>query len=428
MDQARLHEISKDLRWRWASACAVVGLWSLPALTLSIPKGLLPFGLLLLASTLLVPLRVARATRQIGWPWMLVAVAGVVPLLVALASIHLMDSSEGIDGRDRLLVLPWTMAWAWALDPPRVMLWRGALAGLLAAAALALVQVLSGAPRAGGWLNQIVFADVVLVLMVLAVFCRPPRSWHWSAFGLALGVLAILLSGTRGPWPGLLLLLLVLVFGSGWRSRRSRAVLLGGLVTAGIVLLVSVPSLTEQMRLSELRQDIERMDRGDHNSSAGARLERLQVAADAFVAAPWTGVGFGEFDRAMESLPVCKGDSGRKVKRCHLGHAHNDLAEWAATMGVPGVLSLLLLYGVPLWLFLRLRRGVRLGRLRGCASAGAMLVTVFILCGLTQSMFAHQTTTSVYAAFGGELLGLALREARWRQPGGASAPVAAPRR
>ena len=223
-------------------------------------------------------------------------------------------------------------------------------------------------------------------------------------------------------------LLLVLVFGSGWRSRRSRAVLLGGLVTAGIVLLVSVPSLTEQMRLSELRQDIERMDRGDHNSSAGARLERLQVAADAFVAAPWTGVGFGEFDRAMESLPVCKGDSGRKVKRCHLGHAHNDLAEWAATMGVPGVLSLLLLYGVPLWLFLRLRRDVRLGRLRGCASAGAMLVTVFILCGLTQSMFAHQTTTSVYAAFGGVLLGLALREARWRQPGGASAPVAAPRR
>ena len=62
---------------------------------------------------------------------------------------------------------------------------------------------------------------------------------------------------------------------SCWRSRRSRAVLLGGLVTAGIVLLVSVPSLTEQMRLSELRQDIERIERGDHNSSAGARLERL---------------------------------------------------------------------------------------------------------------------------------------------------------
>ena len=65
----------------------------------ALPGWALPLALFL------VPLLVARATRQIGWPWMLVAVAGVVPLLVALASIHLMDSSEGIDGRDRLLVL-----------------------------------------------------------------------------------------------------------------------------------------------------------------------------------------------------------------------------------------------------------------------------------------------------------------------------------
>ena len=104
--------------------------------------------------------------------------------------------------------------------------------------------------------------------------------------------------------------------------------------------------------------------------------------------------------------------------RCRLGHAHNDLAEWAATMGIPGVLSLAGLYGVPLWLFLRLRREALAiashgDCLRGPATAGAVLVVVFALCGLTQSMFAHQTTASVYAAFGGLLLGMALREARW---------------
>ena len=402
-----------DRRLRWARACAALGVWCLPALTLAIPKGLLPFGLLLLASTLLVPLRVGRATREIGWPWLLVALAGIVPVLVAMASGLMLDTTQGIDERDRLLVLPWVMAWAWALQPPRDMLWRGSLVGLMAAAALALTQVLAGAVRAGGWLNEIVFADVVLVLMVLAVFCRPPRSWQWAGFGLALGVLAILLSGTRGAWPGLLLLLLVLVLGSGWRSRRSRSLLLGAVVAAGIVLVASVPALTQQMRLTELRQDFERMDRGDHNSSAGARLERLQVAAAAFADAPWTGVGFGEFDRAMQRLPACEHDTARQVQRCHLGHAHNDFAEWAATMGIPGLLALAMLYGVPLWLFLRLRRGVKPGRLRGSASAGAMLVVVYVLSGLTQSMFAHQTTTSVYAAFGGLLLGLALREARW---------------
>ena len=44
------------------------------------------------------------------------------------------------------------------------------------------------------------------------------------------------------------------------------------------------------------------------------------------------------------------------------------------------------------------------------AAAGAMLVAVYLLGGLTQSMFAHQTSSALYAALCGLLLGLALRE------------------
>ena len=39
-----------------------------------------------------------------------------------------------------------------------------------------------------------------------------------------------------------------------------------------------------------------------------------------------------------------------------------------------------------------------------------MLVAVYLLGGLTQSMFAHQTSSALYAALCGLLLGLALRE------------------
>ena len=410
------------IRLRWARACAAAGLWCLTALVLTLPKGLLPFGLLLLGSSLLIPLRLARGAREIGWPWWLALAAVLVPLLVVAVSIRVSGTQEGIDGPDRWLALPWTMAWAWVLRPPREMLWRGALVGLTAAAALALVQILGGEPRPGGWLHAIVFANIVLVLMVLAVFCRPARSWHWTGTGLLLGTLAIILSGTRGVWPGMGLLLLVLMLDGGWRSRRSRVLLAGALVAGGILLFASVPALTEHTRLSELRQDLERMDHGDHNSSAGARLERLQVAAYAFLDAPWTGVGYGEFDRAMSRLPACREDAGQEIERCHLGHAHNDVAEWAATMGVPGVLALAMLYGIPLWLFLRLRRGVRQGPLRGSAAAGAMVVAVFLLGGLTQSMFAHQASAAMYAAVCGLLLGLALREAQGPHPAPRPAP------
>ena len=407
------HDHQEGMRLRWANACAGMALWSLPALVASVPNGLLAFALLLLASCLLLPLRVARAPRQIGWPWWLVLAAVVVPLLVAAISIRYSGSRAGLDGPDRWLALPWTMAWAWALQPPRRWLWHGALVGLAAAAVLALAQLLAGESRPGAWLHPIVFANVVLALMVLSVFCRPPRSWHWTSVGLLLGILAILLSGTRGVWPGLALLVLVLVLGSGWRSRRSRALLMGALVATGVAVLASVPALSERTRLPELRQDLARMERGDHDSSAGARLERLGVAVQAFAEAPWTGVGYGEFDRAMQRLPDCRGRAAQGVERCHFDHAHNDLAEWAATMGIPGLVALAMLYGIPLGLFLRLRRGVEPGSLRGSASAGAMVVAVTLLGGLTQSMFAHQTTTAVYAALCGTLLGLALREARW---------------
>ena len=398
-------------RLRWAQAGAAAALWCLPALVLTLPRGLLPFGLLVLATTVLVPRQMLAAVRLIGWRWWLAATAVVVPLLVVAVSIRLGGALHGLDGPSRWLGLPWLMAWAWALQPPREMLWRGALVGLVAAAALALVQVLGGEARPGAWVHPIVFANVVLALMVLVVFCRPLCSWHWTGLGLLLGTLAILLSGTRGVWPGLGLLWLVLMLGSGWRSRRSRILLAGALVVAGIVALASVPALTEHTRLVELRQDLERIDRGDHNSSAGARLERLQVAARAVSQAPWTGVGYHQFDRAMQQVPECRGEAGRQVERCHYGHAHNDLAEWAATMGIPGVLALGLLYGVPLGLFLWLRPGIGPGPLRGAASAGAMVVAVFMLGGMTQSMFAHQTTAAVYAALCGLLLGLALREA-----------------
>jgi len=400
-------------RLRLARAWASAALWCLPALALTLPKGLVPFAALLLASTLLVPGQLRAAADVIARPLLLIALVAVLVLGVALASGWVAGVTPGkADNLDRLLGLPWTMAWAYALAPSRTQLWRGALFGLIAAALLASYQVLAGAERASGWGNAIVFADAVLALMVLAMFCRPPQRWRWATVGLACGTVAILLSGTRGAWPGLGLLLVVLVLGSGWKSRRSRILLLGAAAAAVVALVGTVPGLTERMRLSELQQDIVRIDRGDHNSSAGARLERLQVAAQVFVARPWTGVGFGHFDQAMEqALPECRQDAA--ADRCHLGHAHNDLAEWGATMGVPGIVALALLYGVPLWLFLWLRRAAVADPLRGAAAAGAMVVAVYVLCGLTQSMFAHQTSASLYAGLTGILLGLALREGRW---------------
>ena len=103
--------------------------------------------------------------------------------------------------------------------------------------------------------------------------------------------------------------------------------------------------------------------------------------------------------------------------RCHLGHAHNDVAEWGATEGIQSLLLLLCIYGLPLWLFIRLHRHSGEGGFRGPAAAGVMVVVAYILCGATQSMFAHQITVSTYATLVGLLAGLSLmRASEHRQP------------
>ncbi|WP_367383067.1 O-antigen ligase family protein [Stenotrophomonas cyclobalanopsidis] len=381
----------------------------MPALVLTVPVNLLPYALTLLVSTLLAPELLWRARGMGGTPvraltWLMLAAVALGLVSVVLFEQGLRD----VDNRSRFLVIPWIALWVCALRPDLRWLWRGALAGLLGSFVLSLVQVLQGAPRAELTTNAIVLADIVVMLMVLLVFCRPSRRWSLVIVGMAAGCGTIVLSGSRGVFAALLALLVVLALSLRWRTGVARLSVLAGMLAIGATLLLSVPELRHQVRLTELHSDVQKLEQGDVDSSAGARVERLQVAWQTFLDHPLTGVGIGHFDSAMQRVPVCRDDPAEV--RCHLGHAHNDVAEWAATQGVPGVLMLIAVYGVPLWVFVYLHR--RSGRVtfRGPAAAGVMIVIAYVLCGLTQSMFAHQMTASFYVTIVGLLTGLSLLE------------------
>lgn len=390
---------------------AELGVFALTALVVSMPSGLLPFGLCLLLGSLVGwrSLRAGVAARRgslRALVWLTAAVIAMSLLSVALFEHGLRD----VDNRSRFLVLPWAAVWAYALQPRQVWLWRGALAGVFAAMLIAMLQVMNGADRAEGWTNAIVFADIALMLLVVAVFCRPLGNVRWLVGAAIATVVVIVLSGSRGVWLSLLMTLGVLIWGAPWQSARMRLLTFVGSAVLAVGVVLSVPALTEQMRLGELQSDLQRYEVGDSDSSAGARIERLHVAWDTLRAHPLTGIGVGRFDDAMRELPVCAGDTW--LLRCHLGHAHNDLAEWGATQGVPGLLLLFAVYGVPLWIFVRLHRRSGERQFRGPAAAGVMIVASYALCGLTQSMFAHQVSASFYTALVGVLVGLAARQAQ----------------
>jgi len=398
-------------RQRFAASAAGLSLVCATAL-IFLPKGFAAFGVLLAVTTLLVPDFLADAWARTGR--VLGSVALLAVLVLGWTILSMQFSGQGwrtIDNYARFLLMPWCGLLAFALAPSRLWLWIGAMSGVALACAIAIVELVSGVERAGGGGNPIVFANAVLALLVLVVYCRPQEERPWMlpllALMLVLGTIAIVLSGSRGVLPGLGLLVLVAAIGSGGRRARYRIGISLGALLLLLALMCAVPWLTAHMRLENIQTDLQKYSAGHVDSAVGARLEFLSLAWHAFLDHPWTGVGIDRFGTLVDQLPICR---TQELTVCTLHHAHNDLAQWSATLGIPGLFLIVALYLLPASHFLRIIIAHRLTLPKGSAWAGLMLVVVYVLSGITQSMFAHALTTTLYAVLVGLLLGLSLRE------------------
>ncbi len=390
-------------RLRMARRLFAASMFAFPAAVISTPWALRPAALLALLATLLAPdLLWAAWRRHRREAQLLLLLASLVLLLLALSqALHGLRPSD-TGSLTRVLLLPICFVGVLAFRPPRAAFWAGAAAGLLGAAGVAVAQDFGGEPRALGW------SKVALALLVLAIFLRPAKRTPWAVVAATMGLLAIGLSGSRGVW----LAGGIAVSAGFWLAwtkmpRHGFAALLLLMATLAAALAPQAG-----VRFGQFRQDLVRYAHGDVNSSTGARLELLALAARTAAAHPWAGIGVGRFGAAIRVAPDCAG-ARRNERLCTLEHAHSDLPEWAATMGIPGLLCIVALYALPLRRFVRaLRAHAERGRGRSAALAGAIMVLSFFACGLTQSIYAHQLTASCYAMLVGSLLAYALLEAR----------------
>ncbi len=377
--------------------------------------GLYPFAVGLLLATLAQGVAQASAPRgqTAAVPSCVVALLCLALAIVALASISASSHGRALDSLDhvaRLLLIPWCAWLAHAVRLPRIAVWYGALLGLSVAAGVAGWQIHGGELRAGGGGNPIVFANLVSGLLAIALFAGPRtarlRTWPSLAAWLV-GGLAIVWSGSRGAllvWAALGVLAWLR---HGDSRRRVRWLVLALPGAAVMLALVGWLGLHAPLRLEQIEPNLVRFADGDPDSPIGARLELLGLAWQGFLWHPWTGVGIENFGSLVRGLPGCRVPS--PMGMCVLAHAHNDFAEWAATMGLPGLAGIIALYGLPLACFIRIVRGAA-GASAQAAWAGVALVGSYVGSGLSQSIFAHAATASAYAVFVGLLLGIALHE------------------
>jgi len=330
----------------------------------------------------------------LAWP-LLVAFAGYV-LVIGLSTAATGEKLATLDNPSRLLLLLivlWGL-WRWPFRLEAV--WLGASLGALGGLGIALYQrFILEMPRAEGFQHPIMFGDVAMLLGLLALVglahalhTRRPR-WMlvlYLAASLA-GLVTSLLSGTRGGWVGLPVILFALY--RYYAPVLPRRLWLGSLIGFALMGLMAytIPATGVADRIHQAMHEVKtfHQDTGAE-SSVGARLELWRAGAMLVDEAGLLGLSEAQVHDRLRAL-VDQGTVRAPV--LEQAHFHNEIIEHWIRHGLLGLLALLALYILPLRTFMRLATA-HAPELKAAAVAGVVSLTAIIDFGLTQKFFGHQ--------------------------------------
>lgn len=241
-----------------------------------------------------------------------------------------------------------------------------------------------GIPLVG--MSYLSFSAMLGVGAIMAVgFVEMSRS---KKLGILLWIVAIALIFIQFHQNGRILLLATLiavVLMAFLRYKIEIIKFIGILISFLIVATIfAYSSPVFQDRLSQVKSDIELLQRGNYNSSLGYRLAMWDVGLHAIAERPLSGYGTGTPERYFDNtiLTYKNGLYKDLPEFQKTFHYHNDWIEIGMHIGVPGMLALLFLY----WGWYQAFKRSRI------AILGAGLVSYIILAGLTDAFIIFSRT------------------------------------
>lgn len=419
-------------RGDWPSIRLVspVGLATAATLFLALSMGLVVPKVAGGALLLLGLMSVVGVIRHNGWTCTNIhaseqlVIAGTIGYvcLIALSWLwHGLDPAAGqaLGRHARLLLLVPIFLFLRRIDNLAAVWWFGLYAGTVAAGLYAWWFVITGQlgdfeSRVGGSTNPIYFGGLALMMTFM---CLPriidrglPRWERWlAAVGIVGGVSASLLSGSRGAWLAALpLLVLCAIF---FRFSHKKAFLLGlgvmfFVLTIGLALL---PKVDMDQRMLAVVQEIS--DFVDGRITEGGVAERLgmwRITVGALAENVWLGPGASAFEMAVQAA-VFKGEALPVLLRYR--HPHNQFLSALLYAGIPGLVSLILLFALPMRRFWLLHKG-RLENVDQIAWAGLVAVCMLAVMAMTESVFERNIGVVWFSLTVGVTLALITSERR----------------
>lgn len=364
----------------------------LPALVLTTPDSLTVIQVAMLVAVLVAGRARWRAAwhvhaRAVRW----IGLGFIGYFLVSLLRLVIFEQPmRTLDGPFRLLLSLSCIAFVCLYRPRQRWFWLGMCVGAIGAGVLALAEWrLAGVDRVEGFTHHaITFGDLSVALGVMALCSLSEwRGGRWSwlpLVALVSGLAGSVLSGSRGGWVGLLLVVPPLLhYGSAVHGRRIVHAVLA--VLALCVVAYFVPATSIERRTMDAVHEVQRwLAVDDATTHVGVRLELWKASWMMIAEHPWLGVGRDNFFTALNALHA----QGRLQDSSALVYSssHNDLIHTLATGGLLDFSLLLVMYLAPLLFFLRVLAQPR-SEGRTAALAGMSLVVCYFGFGQTEVMF-----------------------------------------
>jgi O-antigen ligase len=250
----------------------------------------------------------------------------------------------------------------------------------------------------------VLLAGICLLGLMLA---RQRYEQVLFALGGMAGWAVSLLSGSRGGWLSILILLWF-----AWRLlaqtqlAKWRWPLL--LLMSGAVATAALhPSSPVHHRVQSAVSDVVNyVQKGDGSTSVGARLAMWQFAASIATEKPLLGFGFqGARDRWQQSI-----DAGEYTAPIGGRHFHNEMIQTYITTGLVGLMLVLLVYGSGLRLFYQHRQWHG-GQHNVFAVTGMLVLLMYLEFGLSNGVWSNNSNRQIFMFLLMALSGLAMIKA-----------------
>jgi O-antigen ligase len=286
--------------------------------------------------------------------------------------------------------------------PRMEFVWAALVAGALVAFSRAVLEELDWVKellpgmwgnRANGAMHPIRFGDLALLLGFLSLAGALYLKSISGVFrvlgflGFLAGLLASVLSQSRGGWVAMPFLLLMTFLPMLKGNKRLFLGVMALIMTVGVVMF-NHPAFQVEKRAKQAWSDIEAYASGNPNTSLGARFDMFLTAWRIFVDHPLFGVGVGNYHE-MSKRYYRASDRKLSSEVIMWKNPHNELLLHAATRGLVGVLTLVSLFGFAFYAFARQGFG---GWMAGefASIAGLNLMVGYSIFGMSIALFEHR--------------------------------------